>query len=55
MPKNFRLVPKVSIMGVGTMIGTECTPDVAEARGIVLQLAWLGLVPEFVVAVERGR
>lgn len=50
-----RLVPKVSFMGVGTMIGTKCTPDVAEAHGVVLQLAWLGLVLEFVMAVERCR
>lgn len=49
-----RWLPRIELMGVGTIVG-ECKPQSCEAHGVVLQFSWLGLVLEFVMALERGR
>lgn len=50
-----RWIPSIRVMGVGTMAGDRDDIFVKQADGLVLQLAWLGLVVEFVIAVEGWR
>jgi hypothetical protein len=45
-----RWLPRIALMHACTMVGED-----GEGNGLVLQFAWLGLVVEFLVAIEAGR
>lgn len=48
-------IPSLRLMGVGTIVGDQDDILVRPANGVVLQLAWFGLVLELVLAVEPYR
>jgi hypothetical protein len=45
-----RWLPRIELLR-----GTTCLADDSAANGLCLQLAWLGLVIEIVIAVEERR